>query len=157
MGEVAYRSKVSIERERGPLRWARLPAEPDPIAFGVHSEVAEHYGVTPDASPPHATTLDYLVAAAAGWLAGTFGGALEARGIPAGGGRLRADAEGEVELEGSVLVLKRIHVRYLLTVDAAVDLAVVERVHAFHAGQCPVARSIRDAIMITTELATELR
>jgi hypothetical protein len=28
-------------------------------------------------------------------------------------------------MEGSVLVLKRIHVRYLLTVDAAVDLAVV--------------------------------
>jgi hypothetical protein len=66
MGEVAYRSKVSIEREKGPLRWARLPAEPDPIAFGVHSEVAKHYGVTPGASPPHATTLDYLVAAAAG-------------------------------------------------------------------------------------------
>ena len=40
MGEVAYRSKVSIEREKGPLRWARLPAEPDPIALGVHSEVA---------------------------------------------------------------------------------------------------------------------
>ena len=66
MGEVAYRSKVSIERDKGPLRWARLPAEPDLIAFGVHSEVARHYGVTPEASPPHATTLDYLVAAAAG-------------------------------------------------------------------------------------------
>jgi hypothetical protein len=66
MGEVAYRSTVSIERDKGPLRWARLPAEPNPIAFGVHSEVARHYGVTPDTSPPHATTLDYLVAAAAG-------------------------------------------------------------------------------------------
>ena len=66
MGEVAYRSKVSIEREKGPLRWARLPAEPDRIPSGVHSEVAEHYGVKSDASPPHATTLDYLVAAAAG-------------------------------------------------------------------------------------------
>ena len=43
-----------------------MPAEPDPIAFGVHSEVAEHYDVTPDASPPHATALDYLAAAAAG-------------------------------------------------------------------------------------------
>jgi hypothetical protein len=53
-------------REKGPLRWARLPAEPELVAFGVHSEVAKHYGVTPEASPPHATTLDYLVAAAAG-------------------------------------------------------------------------------------------
>ena len=66
MSEVAYRSKVSIEREKGPLRWATLPAEPGRIAFGVHDEVASHYGVAPDASPPHATTLDYIVAAAAG-------------------------------------------------------------------------------------------
>jgi hypothetical protein len=40
MGEVAYRSTVSIEREQGPLRWARLPAEPNPVAFGVHGAVA---------------------------------------------------------------------------------------------------------------------
>ena len=57
-------------------------------------------------------------------------------------------------MEGGVLVLKRIHVRYLLTVDDGVDLAVVERVHGFHADKCPVARSIGDAIAISTELAT---
>jgi uncharacterized OsmC-like protein len=50
-------------------------------------------------------------------------------------------------------VVKRIHVRYRLTVDPGVDLAVVERVHGFHADKCPVARSIRDAIAITTEVA----
>ena len=66
MGEVAYRSRVSVEREKGPLRWATLPVEPDRVAFGVHGEVAKHYGVTPTDSPPHATTLDYVVAAAAG-------------------------------------------------------------------------------------------
>jgi len=54
-------------------------------------------------------------------------------------------------------VLKRIHVRYHLIVDGDVDLAVVERVHGFHADKCPVARSIRDAITITTELRTDLR
>lgn len=57
-------------------------------------------------------------------------------------------------MEGSVLVLKRIHVRYLLTVDDGVDLAVAERVHGFHADKCPVARSIGDAVAISTELAT---
>jgi uncharacterized OsmC-like protein len=57
-------------------------------------------------------------------------------------------------VEGGVLVLKRIHVRYLLTVDDGVDLAVVERVHGFHADKCPVARSIGDAVAISTELAT---
>jgi uncharacterized OsmC-like protein len=59
-----------------------------------------------------------------------------------------------VELEGSVLVLKRIHVRYQLRVDPEVDLAVVERVHRFHADKCPVARSIGGAIAITTDFET---
>lgn len=66
MGDVAYRSEVTIVRERGPLRRATLPAEAEPVIFGVHGAVADHYGVTPDVSEPHATTLDYLVAAAAG-------------------------------------------------------------------------------------------
>ena len=34
--------------------------------FGVHDEVAEHYGVKPGTVEAHATTLDYVVAAAAG-------------------------------------------------------------------------------------------
>lgn len=63
---VVYRSQVGIERVKGPLRRATLPVEAEPVYFGVHSEVAEHYGVAPDASEPHATTLDYIVAAAAG-------------------------------------------------------------------------------------------
>ena len=63
---VVYRSRVTIERIKGPLRRAHIPAEPEPILFGVHSEVAEHYGVDLNVHEPHATTLDYLVSAAAG-------------------------------------------------------------------------------------------
>ena len=63
---VVYRSHVRIERVKGPLRRAYLPARPDPVLFGVHSEIAEHYGVDPNVHEPHATTLDYVVAAAAG-------------------------------------------------------------------------------------------
>jgi hypothetical protein len=48
------------------LRKAYLPQVKDPVRFGVHSEVAGHYGVDPDVHEPQATTLDYLVAAAAG-------------------------------------------------------------------------------------------
>ena len=66
MGEVVYRSRVRIERVRGPLRRAYLPVEREPVLFGVHSEVAEHYRVDPARHEPHATTLDYLVAATAG-------------------------------------------------------------------------------------------
>jgi len=64
--DVAYVSEVLIERDRGPVRHARLPAEPDPVVFGVHGAIAEHYGVPADAFEPHATTLDYIVAAAGG-------------------------------------------------------------------------------------------
>ena len=66
MTEPAYVSRVRIERLGGPQRLAYLPAEDAPIAFGVHDEVATHYGVPPGKFPPHATTLDYVVAAAGG-------------------------------------------------------------------------------------------
>ena len=66
MGDVVYRSQVRIERERGPLRRAYLPAESEPVIFGVHGAIAEHYKVPPGAFPEHSTTIDYIVAAAAG-------------------------------------------------------------------------------------------
>jgi hypothetical protein len=66
MSEIVYTSHVRIERLGGPHRLAYLPAEPEPVAFGVHSEVAEHYRADPERFPPHAATLDYVVAAAAG-------------------------------------------------------------------------------------------
>lgn len=66
MPEIVYRSDVRIERLKGPLRRAWLPAESEPVLFGVHGAVAKHYNVSPDISEPHATTLDYIVAAAAG-------------------------------------------------------------------------------------------
>jgi hypothetical protein len=66
MGDVVYRSQVRIERLKGPVRLAYLPAERTPVVFGVHGAVAEHYKVPKDVLEPHATTLDYIVAAAAG-------------------------------------------------------------------------------------------
>lgn len=64
--DVVYTSNVRIERIKGPLRRAYLPIEQEPVLFGVHSEVADHYKVDLNAYEPHATTLDYLVAATAG-------------------------------------------------------------------------------------------
>ena len=66
MADVVYRSQVRIERVKGTVRRAYLPAEPAPVTFGVHGAVAEHYKVPPDVLEPHATTLDYIVAATAG-------------------------------------------------------------------------------------------
>ncbi len=61
-----YVSRVTVVRERGPIRQAYLPVEPGPIMFGTHDEVRDHYGTAPGQYPEHATTLDYVVAAAAG-------------------------------------------------------------------------------------------
>jgi hypothetical protein len=66
MAEIAYRSEVRVERVKGSIRHAWIPAEEKPVVFGTHGAVAKHYGATPGAFEPHATTLDYLVAAAAG-------------------------------------------------------------------------------------------
>jgi hypothetical protein len=66
VSEIVYEGRVRIERVRGPLRLAHVPSEPEPVAFGVHGAIAEHYGVSPEVSAPHATTIDYLIAAAGG-------------------------------------------------------------------------------------------
>jgi hypothetical protein len=63
---VVYTSRVRIERVRGSLRHATIPAEREAVSFGVHDEVADHYGVARGGEAEHATTLDYIVAAAAG-------------------------------------------------------------------------------------------
>ncbi len=66
MGDVVYVSNVRIERIRGPLRRAYIPAESEPVMFGVHSGIAEHYGVPGGTDAERAATLDYIIAAAGG-------------------------------------------------------------------------------------------
>ena len=57
---------------------------------------------------------------------------------------------GEVETEGGIVILKRIHVRYHLeTPESAPPTG--ERVHALHAQGCPVHLSLQGAITILTE------
>ncbi len=66
MSDVVYESKVQIRRLGGPLRAATLPAESEPVIFGVHGAVAEHYGIDMSQTEAHATTIDYVVAATGG-------------------------------------------------------------------------------------------
>ena len=67
MSEVAYTSRVRIERLKGPLRIAYLPGEARPVTFSVHGAIAEHYKVDPaDLTESHAATIDYVIAATAG-------------------------------------------------------------------------------------------
>jgi hypothetical protein len=66
VAEVTYVSRVRVELVEGKVRRAYLPIQEEPVLFGVHSEVAEHYGVSPEEEETHDTTLDYLVAATGG-------------------------------------------------------------------------------------------
>ncbi|MCK5205268.1 MAG: OsmC family protein, partial [Desulfobacterales bacterium] len=84
-------------------------------------------------------------------MTGTFGGALEAREIPAGEGRLISEARGEIEKDGNVLVIRRIHVTYHLKLKPD-QQETAQKVLGFHADKCPVARSIKGSIEVTTEL-----
>jgi uncharacterized OsmC-like protein len=59
---------------------------------------------------------------------------------------------GEIEKDGSVLVVKRIHVEYKLSGVESGQRETVERVLGLHADKCPVARSISPQIAITTSV-----
>ena len=61
---------------------------------------------------------------------------------------------GEVELDGKVLVIRRIHVIYHLKLDPT-KRETAERILGFHADSCPVARTLRGCITITTALEME--
>lgn len=64
--DPVYTARIRIERREGPVREAYLPATSEPVVFGVHSEIAEHYGLEEGSYTPHATTIDYLAAATGG-------------------------------------------------------------------------------------------
>lgn len=67
MSEVVYVSRSTVERKRGPIRWAYIVGEPQPVIFSVHGAIAEHYGVRLETlGEPHAATIDYVIAAVGG-------------------------------------------------------------------------------------------
>src|SRR6516225_2438270 len=87
-------------------------------------------------------------------MTGTFGGALEARHIDASQGKLVSETDGEIELEDNVLVIRRIHVRMKLKASED-ERETAMRVHGIFADSCPVYRTLKPAIAITTELLIE--
>jgi uncharacterized OsmC-like protein len=78
--------------------------------------------------------------------------------VPARDGKLVAEVTGEVEkTEDGVIVLRRVHVKYVLRADPEVladrdKRAAIDRANGLHVRKCPVARSIGGSVDITTEL-----
>ena len=71
--------------------------------------------------------------------------------MTASDGRLVAEVRGGVGKEDGVLVVRRIHVKYLLQAAGA-DAEALGRAHDMHAMRCPVYRTLHQCIEITTEL-----
>ncbi len=66
-----------------------------------------------------------------------------------------ADVTGDIETtDDNVLVVRRIHVKYRLSVADLDDETreKIERCMEFHPKKCPVARSLEGAIDISTEM-----
>jgi hypothetical protein len=66
MSDIVYRAEIPITRVKGPLRVAQMPAEAEPVSFGTHGAIARHYGIAGEVPNPHATTIDYVIAATGG-------------------------------------------------------------------------------------------
>ena len=82
---------------------------------------------------------------------GTFGGALEARKIKADG-KLSGEVRGEVEkAEDGVLIIRRIHIEHRLKISEG-QRETAERVHAVYADRCPLYRSVKTSIDVTSSL-----
>jgi uncharacterized OsmC-like protein len=148
---VVQRPSVTVRPAPGRTKIVSMPIDGD-VVMGMRDEVAEHYKISADDLSPHATTLDYLIGAAAGCLTGTLSGMLLALDQETHDGKLETHAEAVIVSERHVLRIASIHVTYRLTVDEGVDRNDVERAHARHHRHCPIAASIGSAIDITSEL-----
>ena len=65
-----------------------------------------------------------------------------------------SETVGEVELEDNVLMIRRIHVVLKLKARES-HRETAYRVHGLYANRCPVYRTLKPAIAITTELVFE--
>lgn len=151
MGTAVDSIDIHISPAPGRAKIAVLPIDGE-ITMGMHGRVAEHYGVSVADFEPHATSLDYLVAAIGSCLTGTLSGMLGRLGQSTTTGELQSRATGRLCKERGVLYVDSVEMTYLLRLTAGVEASAVRAAHARHLSHCPVARSITGSITISTTL-----
>jgi hypothetical protein len=67
---------------------------------------------------------------------------------------LACEAVGDIELEDNVLIIRRIHVILKLRAPEA-DEETATRIHGSFRDKCPLYRTLKPAIAMTTELVFE--
>lgn len=81
-------------------------------------------------------------------MVGTFGRALEVRGIPSQPNRLSADIEGDIVDEDGVMALRAIRIRYRVALPPG-KRDDAERALRFHERGCPLANTLRGAVDVS--------
>jgi len=64
MGELVHTSHIRIIQDKRPNRRAYVEDFEEPLVFGVHSNIAHFYQMTPEEE--HPATLDHIIAGVAG-------------------------------------------------------------------------------------------
>ena len=145
----AYVSHVHVRRVGGLDKMVRLPAMDDEVVMGGHGAIAEHYGVTD--REPHPATLDYVVAATAACLTGTFATAMRGRGITLDLDAYEVEADGELHNRNGVLVIEKIVVTHRVRLPQE-HHDTARRVLGFYERGCAVSRSLEGSIEIESRL-----
>jgi uncharacterized OsmC-like protein len=143
---------VKVTVTDGPDKLVALPCEPRPVVMGMHDELAEFFGAPDGSFTPHASTLDYVVGALAGCMAGTFKRALASRGIALSPADWDVTAVGTIVVCDRVPTLSSVEVAYVLSNTDSDDHEKIKRAHAVHHRACAVSRSLEAAINISSSL-----
>lgn len=64
MGELLHTSRVRIVQQERPLREAYIEHFKEAVPYGVHTAIADFYGVKPKEEYP--STLDHIISAVGG-------------------------------------------------------------------------------------------
>jgi uncharacterized OsmC-like protein len=147
MGSSLQLLKVKVENEPGgsKVKLVEFEGFPPAVRMGVHAGFSEFFGIVPEEPLP--STLDYVVAAVGGCLAGTLAAALNKRGISADPAKLAVLVEGQLEQVDGMLLLTGIHVSYRLKVSQQ-QREAAERALKHHDSACPVSASVRRGIAV---------
>ena len=57
VNKTTYVSRVKVEPVEGKIRRAQIRGKEEAVLFGVHKEVADDYGISPNAEERHPRTL----------------------------------------------------------------------------------------------------
>ncbi len=64
MGEIVHTSHIKIIQQKRPLRHAFIEHFKEAIPYGIHTNIADFYGVKPEEEYP--STLDHIIGAVGG-------------------------------------------------------------------------------------------